>query len=116
MIEIMLKLLIGHALADQVLQPKEMAKGKNRHRKPDYVPEGQKLCACWSYWLSAHALTHGAAVWLVTGSMALGSAEIAAHWMLDFFKCENWTNPHQDQALHIACKVVWAIIYLNWVV
>jgi hypothetical protein len=109
----LLKLLIGHALADMVLQPAEMAKGKNRHKKPDYIPEGQKFCACWPYWLSAHALTHGAAVWIATGSMMLCVFEIVVHWIIDFLKCENITNPHVDQALHVLCKVIYVVLYVN---
>ena len=108
-----LKLLIGHALVDMVLQPQDMAKGKNRNRVPDYVPKGQKPVACWLYWLTAHALIHGAAVWIVTSFIWLGCAEIVAHWIIDFAKCENWTNPHVDQALHMLCKIVWVVIFVS---
>jgi len=42
MILMMFKFLMCHALADFVLQSDTMAKGKNRNRKPDYIPEGAK--------------------------------------------------------------------------
>jgi hypothetical protein len=105
MIELFFKLLVAHALADFSLQGDAMAKGKNRNRKPDYIPDGQKLIPCWPYWLSAHAFIHGGAVYIVTGSLLLGSIETVAHWAIDFAKCENWTNPHQDQILHIVCRI-----------
>lgn len=64
----------------------------------------------WPYALSAHALMHGAAVSLITGSVVLGLAETGAHWCIDFGKCENWYGIHLDQALHLACKVLWVAI------
>lgn len=98
-------LLVGHAVADYPLQGEAMATEKDRHSKTPlqiYVP--------WFYWLSAHALIHGGVVALVTQSIWLGVAETLVHWFLDFIKCEGWTNIHQDQALHVACKGVWAAL------
>ena len=109
MITTFILLMMAHALADFSLQGDAMAKGKNRNRKPDYVPEGQKLMPCWPYWLSAHALISGGAVYLVTGSIYLGCAEVILHFIIDFIKCENWTNPHIDQALHILCRIGYVI-------
>lgn len=103
-------LLIGHALADYPLQGEAIAKGKNRHNPPHGIPAGQKPVAVWFHYLTAHALIHSGFVWLITGSVWLGLAEFVAHWLIDFAKCENWTNPHQDQLLHIACKIIYVII------
>ena len=103
--ELLFKLLVGHALADFALQSSDMAKGKNRNRKPGYIPEGQKYIPCWAYWLTSHSLIHGGIIYLVTGNLYLGLIETTLHWIIDFAKCENWTNPHQDQALHILCKI-----------
>lgn len=105
-------LLVGHAVADFALQIDSMARGKNRHRKTE-PPPGAKYQACWFYWLSAHSLIHGGAVALVTGSVALGCAETVAHWLTDFGKCENWYGIHVDQAIHVACKVLWLAIALS---
>ena len=41
------RLLVGHAIGDFALQTAAMAKGKNRNRKPDYIPEGQKPVRVW---------------------------------------------------------------------
>ena len=109
-LDLLFKLLVGHALADMALQIEPMAKGKNRNYKPDYIPKGQKFVACWPYWLSAHALIHGGCVYGATGSVYLGIAETFFHWIIDFMKCESWTNPHQDQLLHFVCKIVYIII------
>ena len=108
--ELLFKLMIGHALADFALQPDAMAKGKNRNRKPDFIPKGQKFIPCWYYWLSAHALIHAGFVWLFTGNVWLGLAEFILHFVIDFVKCENWTNPNQDQLLHFICRLVYIMV------
>ena len=108
MITTFVKLLFGHAIADFALQSDVMAKGKNRHRLPDYLPPGQKYVPCWPYWLTAHALISGCMVYLATGSIWHGVLETAAHWIIDFAKCEGVTNPHGDQFLHVLCRLIYA--------
>ncbi len=102
-------LVIGHALADYPLQGKFLAIRKNRHIKPlEYgadVPPN-----IWVYCLSAHSLVHAGAVWLITGSAALGFAEFVLHWAIDFAKCEKWTNFHQDQGLHLLSKLAYVLL------
>ncbi len=110
MILLIFKLLFGHAIADFALQSDAMSKGKNRNKKPEYIPKGQKYIPCWSYWLSSHAFIHGGMVYLATGSLLCGIIETVAHWVIDFIKCENITNPHHDQFLHILCKIVYVFI------
>lgn len=104
-------LLASHALIDYTFQTEWMAVNKNRHAagKPSgYKPELHgPLQIVWPYVLSAHALQHGLGVFLVTGDIALGLAETAAHWLIDFAKCERWFGIHADQGLHIACKLAW---------
>ena len=85
-----------------------MAKAKNRHNKTQ-PPPGAKYQACWFWVLSAHALIHGGAVYVVTGSAWLGLVETIAHWTIDFLKCENKFGIHADQTLHIATKVILAL-------
>lgn len=103
-------LLIGHAIADFPLQGDAMAKGKNRHNQPSNVPPGQRPVKVWFHYLTAHSLIHSGFVWAITGSIWLGLAECVLHWVIDFIKCENWTNPHGDQLLHIGCKVAYACL------
>ena len=98
-------MLVGHALADYALQSESMAREKNRHSTTPL-----QASVPWFYWLTAHALIHGGAVGLVTGSVWFGLAETIAHWFIDLIKCEGWTNIHQDQALHIGCKGAWAAL------
>jgi hypothetical protein len=101
-------LLVAHFVADYPLQGDTTAREKSRHSSTDlqkHVP--------WYYWLTAHALMHGGAVALVTGSVWLGLAETACHWLIDFGKCERWFSIHADQALHIACKAVWLVVVLG---
>jgi hypothetical protein len=108
--EIFYALLIGHALCDYPWQGDAVAKGKNRHSPPYGIPPGQKPKKVWFHYLTAHALIHSGAVWAITGNVYLGLAEFILHWLIDFAKCENWTDPHQDQLLHIACKALWAYL------
>lgn len=100
-------LLIGHALADYPLQGDAIAKGKNRHSPPYGIPPGQKPCAVWFHYLTAHALIHAGFVWAITGNGGFGLAEFVLHWVIDFLKCENLSNPHEDQVAHIVCKMVY---------
>lgn len=92
-------LLAGHALADYPLQGQFLADGKNRH-----TTLGRTF---WPHALTAHALIHGGMVTALTGSAALGAAETVVHWVTDWLKCEGKIGLHTDQAIHVACKLVW---------
>lgn len=103
-------LLAGHALMDYALQSEAMATCKCRRA------DGPAARAVpWYYWLTAHALLHGAAVGTVLQvgygdwNLAVGFAvaETAAHWAIDLGKCERLYTIHVDQALHVLCKFVW---------
>lgn len=108
MIEMFIVLLWGHAVADFGLQSHQMATYKNRNNQPS-LPPGQKRVAVWPYYLTAHAMIHGAMVYLITGSIIWGLCETAVHWVLDFLKTGNYTNPRQDQLGHIFFKLMIAI-------
>ena len=103
------KLLIGHALCDFSLQTDSMAKGKNRHRKTD-APPGAAYAPSWYFWLPAHALIHAGAVLVVTGNHWFAVAELVLHSAIDFGKCENWYGMRTDQAAHVLCKVIYAVL------
>ena len=113
-LELFFALMIGHALADFSLQTDSMAKGKNRNRVLDNIPPGQKVVVCWYYWLTSHALIHAGAVWLITGFAWFAVAELVLHWLIDFAKCDNRINLHQDQALHAVCKVIYVVLLANY--
>ena len=110
-------MLCSHAIADYMLQTPWVAQNKNRHAAGGISGYDPKLHGpkqtIWPYVLSAHALTHGAGVWIATGSVWLGLMETTAHFWIDFWKCERAYGIHTDQALHIACKVAWAA-WLFW--
>lgn len=101
-------LIAGHFVADYPLQSDFVAKFKARAASLAAVP--------WYYVLAGHAATHAAAVGIVTGSALLSLMEFAAHFVIDHAKCEGWTNIHVDQALHVACKVVWVLIFFVFMV
>lgn len=93
-------LLCAHALCDYPLQGNFLALGKD-HRYPlPGIP--------WQHCLFAHALIHAGAVALVTGSIALGLAELAAHAAIDYGKSAGIYGFHMDQVLHVAAKLAWA--------
>jgi hypothetical protein len=104
-IQLFIALIIGHCLADFPLQGEYLALFKNRHHLED--DEMTKHEVVWPYVLSAHALIHMGTVWIITGSFILGAMEFALHWVIDYAKCEKWTNYHVDQALHVICKVLY---------
>jgi len=101
--EMFFLLIVGHALADFVFQDETMSKAKSRDAAI-HKETGEGFPAWW-YWLSAHALVHGGAVYLITGSLWFGVLETLLHWFIDYLKCEHRINLHQDQALHMVCKV-----------
>ena len=104
------QMLVGHAFMDFPMQNGPMATEKSRHS----TTELQKQVP-WYYWLTAHALLHGGAVLYITGSLGFGLIETALHWIIDYAKCERWTNIHIDQALHVICKAIWAVLIFNGV-
>ncbi|MBP7949221.1 MAG: DUF3307 domain-containing protein [Verrucomicrobiales bacterium] len=108
-------MVIGHALADYPLQGKFLAIKKNRHIKTvDYTGEGP--ASLWVYCLSAHSLVHAGTVWVILAGFGqphavwFAFAEFVLHWIIDFAKCERWTNFHQDQALHMICKGLYLLV------
>ncbi len=114
---IFIALLIGHVLADYPLQGGFLATAKNRHHDASVLFSGESPPrGLWVHALTAHSLVHAAAVWLITGSLALGLIEWVLHWLIDYAKCERWLNFNTDQALHILCKAAYvAAIMLGWV-
>lgn len=103
-------LLIGHAVADFVLQPAPMSRGKNRRNSQKLREEYGQGFPPWYYWLSSHALTHAGAVLLITGSVTCAAIETLSHFLIDLGKCERLYNFHLDQALHIGFKLLYAVL------
>ena len=99
-------LVIGHYLFDFGLQSKFMADGKNRRKPLPGVP--------WFHPMIAHCVLHGGAVYFVTGSMTLGLLETAAHFAIDDSKCDERFGWHVDQALHLACKLLWLFLLVQF--
>ena len=93
-------LLVGHALCDFPLQGDFLAGAKNHRRPMPGTP--------WWIALTAHALIQAGMVGLVTGNALLGVAEFCLHWMIDHSKCDGRFGLTTDQALHVACKILWA--------
>jgi hypothetical protein len=100
-LELFAALVIAHAVCDYPLQGDFLARAKNRTAPIPGVP--------WYQALGAHALMHGGAVWLLTGSIWLGMAEVAAHCVIDDLKCRGRIGFNADQSLHIVCKALWAL-------
>ena len=92
-----------------------MGYGKNRNDK--IHDKEHSLFPVWWYWLTAHALVHGGVVYLISANLLASSAalllaviETVIHWFTDFAKCEGWIGMHQDQAIHIGCKVLYVLL------
>ncbi len=95
-------LLVGHALADYPLQGDFLSKAKNRTAPIPGVP--------WWQALGAHAVIHGGIVACITKRPLLGVAEALVHAITDDLKCRGKLTFNEDQAIHVGCKVLWALI------
>lgn len=110
--ELMFWLLVVHSIADFPLQSEWMVLSKVRGSKhPESTSSHPDLI--WLHVLSSHAAVHAGAVALVTQNIWYGVAEFVAHWIIDFLKGEGYFGFHTDQFLHIACKLLWAILIVN---
>jgi hypothetical protein len=101
-------LVFGHALGDYPLQNDFMARGKNWNTPAPGVP--------WYHLLGAHSIIHGGLAGIATGSLLVGVLETTMHFVIDSLKNHGITSIHTDQALHIACKFVWAWLVVSAVV
>lgn len=95
-------LVVAHFLADYPLQGPFLSEAKNRNTAVGKV--------FWPHALAAHSFIHGGFVFLLTSSIWLAFAEIVIHSAIDWLKCENRITLNMDQAIHIGCKVLWAIL------
>ena len=102
MLQTLSLLIAGHAVADYPLQGDFLSRAKNHKAPIQGVP--------WYQALLAHAAIQAGMVGIITGSMWLGLAEFMAHVLIDYAKCDGRISFNQDQALHVACKVVWIAI------
>jgi hypothetical protein len=97
-------LAMAHCVADYPLQTDRIAVEK--------CP-GCDSTLNWRWWLCAHAGVHGFFVVLITGLPILGVGEWILHVLIDYGKCRKLYNLVVDQALHIACKILWAVISVS---
>lgn len=101
-------LVAGHFVTDYPLQGDTVAIQKNRNTEnalAGLVP--------WPWWLTAHALQHGAVVLLILGRVDLAIAETICHWVIDLWKCDKRISLNTDQTLHLMCKAVWFLIWVG---
>lgn len=111
-LELFFALVIGHALADYPLQGDFVARFKN---PAESLPGPDGPVTVWPWVLGAHACIHAGAVWLITGSVLLGLAELVIHWVIDLSKCRGRFGFHTDQILHVGCKLIWAIVAVQMI-
>ena len=108
-------LLVAHALGDFAFQGSFLSQAKNKNADlSSFFPKGTPRGLWWNA-LLAHALIHAGAVWLVTGFVLLGLAELVLHFLIDYAKCEGWISFALDQTLHRVCKLVYVLLlFFNW--
>lgn len=102
MLMMLLLLIAGHALCDYPLQGDFLARAKNVSAPIPGVPWWQ---AMW-----AHCAIHAGMVLLVVGLWPLALAEFVIHFATDHAKCRGRISYNVDQAIHVACKVAWALL------
>lgn len=69
----------------------------------------------WYYAMASHVSVHALAVGWFLG-FQFGLFEFVAHFMIDVAKCEELTDIHQDQLMHIACKAAWVMLFCSGVI
>lgn len=100
--EVLALLIFAHAMADYPLQGDFLARAKN-HTAP--------ICGVpWYHALAAHCTIHAGFVGIITGSLALGIAEFFIHAVTDYAKCSGRISYNTDQAIHVGCKICWAVL------
>lgn len=95
-------LIAAHYLCDYPLQGEFLAQAKNRNTVIGKV--------FWRHALFAHAMIHGGAVLLITGSLSAAATEVIMHAAIDWLKCDGRITLNTDQVAHIACKITYACI------
>lgn len=100
LLELLFLLAVGHALADYPLQGDFLARAKEG-RVPGVSP---------AVALFMHSLIHGGLVAYVVGIWWIGVLELVAHYLIDTAKLCGSISFRTDQTLHLACKLVWAVI------
>lgn len=93
-------LMFGHALADYPLQGPFLSGMKRRANLID----GE---AMWAWGLIEHSFIHAGFVLLFTKSPLCAVMEFISHGLIDFAKCEGKITMKQDQALHVAFKLLY---------
>lgn len=102
----------AHAVGDVVLQPSHVSGAKR--------PGGSRVVP-WFVAIGYHSIIHGALVALIvhtmTGNAAaafwLGWAEVGVHAAIDTLKAHRILNAALDQLLHLAAKMVWAMVAIG---
>lgn len=101
----LIKLFMGHAIADFGLQNQFVADFKNPLK--DASMFGATI---WPYVLISHGTIHGAMVGIITGRMDLAMYETVAHSVIDYLKCTKRIGWHLDQWSHLGCKALWWLL------
>ena len=98
-------LICFHFLMDYPLQGEFISKFKSRH-----VYRGEKN-PFWIHCLTAHSAIHSLPYLLLFGNVGAALVMFVSHWIIDLLKCENFTNIHIDQCLHLIIIFVLCIVY-----
>lgn len=92
MLTTLILLLVGHAVADWLLQPGWLSRAKRTTR--------------WG--LPLHGILHGSAVFVATGHPVLAALETIIHPLVDRAKARGQIGMVTDQIVHLLCKIAWA--------
>lgn len=99
--DMLLGLIASHFVCDFALQSDWVGK----HKSPRC---GQSF---WPWVMAAHAATHAAGTYVVTGSTAAALFQFFAHAWIDIGKCLGAIGFHVDQVAHLCCAVaIWLCV------
>jgi len=102
MLELFALMVFAHALADYPLQGDFLSKAKNHKDPIPGIP--------FYHALGAHSIIQAGFVGIITGMIWLAIAEFFIHVATDYAKCDGRISYNTDQAIHIGCKALWAVL------
>ena len=106
-LELFFLLAALHFVADYPMQGDYMAQAKNK-----YLPQGKGI---WMWVLLAHAMIHGAAVFVSTLMIGIALIEVITHATIDHLKNSGKLGSGSkgymvDQSLHVGLKFLYVVV------
>lgn len=98
----LIMLVMVHFICDYSLQNDFVSKYKS--------PKSGNTEMSWWIIMTAHASTHAAGVWLITGSLLASIIQFVSHYIIDTLKCLEFITFKEDQGIHLVIMAILALM------